>query len=90
MVLLYGLLGVRTYPGWPIAVFAIITIAWGTFVFLNPVTLIELLHRGEEKSAITRRYLDWNPWLSEPIFIRILGATMIGIAIWGLVEVLLR
>lgn len=79
-----------TYPGWFTAALTLLLMAWGTFVFLNPVVFIELLHRGEENSPITRRYLDWNPWLSEPIFIRVLGAGIVSMGVWFFVDVVLR
>jgi hypothetical protein len=76
-------LGVQTYPGWLMVIFAIITMAWGTFLVLNPVALIELLHRGEENSPITRSYLNlpWNRWMSIPFWVRTSGVFMVGIGL---------
>jgi nitric oxide reductase large subunit len=50
--------------------------AWGSFLFLKPLVLIEALHQGEENSAYTRWYLNFwsNRWMSDPFWVRTVGA----------------
>lgn len=58
---------------------ALICFGWGGFLAIRPQLAIALLHRGEERSIVTRNVLGlwWNRWLSYPPAVAVFGVMMV-------------